>query len=198
MTLDRDLTDVRAVQAGESESFRYLVERHKDRVYGVLMRLTADPQLAEELAQEAFVRAYRGLGAFRGESRFGTWLVQIAVNLARDHMRSRKRDVVVSLDALVERDGDAEFLEDKRPQYDPLAEISERELRRRFEEALESLPPGYREVFVLRHIQNISYEDIQKMTGDSVGSLKVRAHRARKILKEILFPDAREMAPEDA
>jgi RNA polymerase sigma-70 factor (ECF subfamily) len=196
MTND-DQTIVKAVQAGDREAFSVLVNRHKDRVYGVLMRLSADPQLAEELAHEAFVRAYRALDSFRGQARFGTWLVQIAVNLARDHFRARRRVDVVSLDALLERDTDAAVLEDTRPQTDPLSEISEREMRRDFERALQELPPAYREVFVLHHLQNIPYDEIQKITGDSIGSLKVRAHRARRILKDKLFPDARRMSPED-
>lgn len=196
MTQD-DQAIVGAVQRGDRDAFAVLVNRHKDRVYGILLRLTADPQVAEELAHEAFVRAYRGLEGFRGQSQFGTWLVQIAVNLARDLLRARKRSNVVSLDALLEQDTDAAVLEDKRPQYDPLAEISERETRKRFEAALQELPPTYREVFVLHHIQNIPYEEINKITGDTVGSLKVRAHRARAILKEKLFPDATRMTPED-
>lgn len=195
--IDNDQTIVSAVQGGDREAFAALVNRHKDRVYGILLRLMADSLVAEELAHEAFVRAYRGLDGFRGQSQFGTWLVQIAVNLARDHIRARKRSNVVSLDALLERDADAAVLEDKRPQYDPLAEISEREMRKQFEAALQELPPGYREVFVLHHIQNIPYDEIQKITGDTVGSLKVRAHRARRILKEKLFPDAKRMTPED-
>ena len=195
--IDNDQTIVSAVQGGDREAFAALVNRHKDRVYSVLLRLMADPQVAEELAHEAFVRAYRGLDGFRGQSQFGTWLVQIAINLARDHIRARKRTNVVSLDALLEQDTDAAVLEDKRPQYDPLFEISEREMRKQYEAALQELPPAYREVFVLHHIQDIPYDEIQKMTGDTVGSLKVRAHRARRILKERLFPDATRMTRED-
>ncbi len=194
---NNDQTTVKAVQAGDREAFATLVNRHKDRVYGVLLRLMADGQVAEELAHEAFVRAYRGLDGFRGQSQFGTWLIQIAVNLARDHIRARKRSNVVSLDALLEQDTDTAVLEDRRPQYDPLAEISEREMRKQLETALQELPPGYREVFVLHHIQNIPYDEISKITGDTVGSLKVRAHRARAILKDKLFPDATRMTPED-
>ena len=196
MTID-DQAIVLAVPGGDREAFAALVKRHQDRVYGVLLRLTADPQTAEELAHEAFVRAYRGLDGFKGHSRFGTWLVQIAVNLARDHFRARRRADVVSLDELLEQDTDSKVLEDRRPQYDPLAEINEREMRREFEAALRDLPPGYREVFVLHHVENIPYDEIHKITGDSIGSLKVRAHRARRILKEKLFPDAKRMAPED-
>ena len=185
---DGDTAVVREVQGGRKEAFATLVDRHKERVYATLMRLTGDPHVAEELAHEAFVRAYLGLSKFRGESRFGTWLVQIAVHLARDHIRRRQRDRFVSLDALLERNDDAAELADTRSDTDPLREVSEREMSERFTRALGELPPNYREVFVLYHMQNMSYEEISAATGDSVGSLKVRAHRARKLIKEALFP----------
>ena len=197
MIADRDETIVRAVQDGRTDSFAQLVDRHKDSVYGMLLRLTGDPDAAEELAHETFVRAYRGLANFRGESRFGTWLIQIAVHLARDRIRERRRQRgrVVSLDELLERDSDSPLLTEGRPQYDPLAEVSERDLLRRFEQALEELPPSYREVFLLHHIQGLSYEEIAEMTGDSMGSLKVRTHRARKLLKEMLFGESERVTP---
>jgi RNA polymerase sigma-70 factor (ECF subfamily) len=197
LIVDRDEIIVRAVQGGDTDAFAGLVERHKDQVYGVLMRLTGDPGAAEELAQETFVRAFRGIGRFRGESRFGTWLTQIAVHLARDRVRERQRlrEKIVSLDELVERDADSPVLTESRHQYDPLAEVSERDLMRRFEESLQELPASYREVFLLHHIQGLSYDEIAGMTGDSVGSLKVRTHRARKLLKEMLFGEAERVTP---
>jgi RNA polymerase sigma-70 factor (ECF subfamily) len=195
--MDNDISIVRSVQEGQTEAFAGLVNRHRERVYAILMRLVADPQTAEELAQETFVRAFQGLTNFRGESRFGTWLVQIAVNLARDHIRGRQRSRFESLDAALERDPDQAVFVDTRSQSNPLSELYENEMIKQFEIALAELPPSYREVFVLRHIENMSYEDISDSTHDSIGSLKVRAHRARKLLKERMFPDAREMAPEE-
>jgi RNA polymerase sigma-70 factor (ECF subfamily) len=162
----------------------------------MLMRLTGDPQVAEELAHETFVRAYQGLGNFRGESRFATWLTQIAVNLARDRVRERQRDRFVSLDQMMEHDADAPFFVENRADYDPLAEVSERDLIKRLENALHELPPNYREIFLLHHVQGMSYESIAETTGDSVGSLKVRSHRARKILKEVLFSQSEQVTTE--
>lgn len=189
MTAENDEDLVRAVRSGKKDAFAQLVNRRKEFVYGVLMRLTADPQVAEELAHETFVRAYRRLDGFRGESRFSTWLIQIAINLARDRVRERGREREVSLEAMLERDPESPALKENRSYYDPLAEVSERHLMERFEAAVRELPHSYREVFVLRHIEDISYEEIAAATGDSVGSLKVRAHRARKLLKERLFPE---------
>ncbi|MFH1755325.1 MAG: sigma-70 family RNA polymerase sigma factor, partial [Candidatus Latescibacterota bacterium] len=197
MNLDRDEAIVRAVQDGKTEAFAGLVDRHKDRVYGMLMRLTADPQAAEELAHETFVRAYQGLHNFRGDSHFGTWLVQIAINLARDRVRERQRNQIISLDALLERNADtADFIE-TRSYYDPTDAMDERDVMRRFETALQELPQAYQEIFELHHVQNIPYEEIAAMTGDAVGALKVRAHRARKLLKEKIFNESDRLTRED-
>ena len=84
MFMHEDTPIVEAVRAGDREAFRILVERHQDKVFSVLHRITNDPDRVEELAQEAFMRAYQGIQSFRGESQFGTWLVQIAVYAARD------------------------------------------------------------------------------------------------------------------
>ena len=194
---DSDESTVRAVQAGDTQAFERLVNGHKDRVFAMLVRLTGDAQAAEELAHETFVRAYRGLDGFRGDALFGTWLIQIAVHLARDRVRERARSRTVSLDALLERDRDAPVFADSRPAYDPLSIVNERDLTERFESALKELPPSYREAFIMHHIEDMPYEAIAETTGDTVGSLKVRVHRARKLLKDKLFPDAARMAAGD-
>jgi len=188
---------VQAVRAGDTQAFAGLVHRHQDRLFAILLRLTGDPAAAEDLAQDAFVRAYRGLARFRGEAAFGTWLIQIAINLARDRVRERMRKRTVSLDALLERDADSPLFADSRPGTDPLAFLSERDLVDRLESALAELPPAYREAFVLRHIEDMPYEAIATATGHSVGSLKVRVHRARKLLKERLFPTRMGLAAGD-
>jgi RNA polymerase sigma-70 factor (ECF subfamily) len=195
--IDQDEKIVREVQTGRTEAFSHLVNRHKDKVYAILLRLVRDPDAAEELAQETFVRAWRGIGGFRGQALFGTWLVQIAIHLARDRMRERRRSRTVSLDELLDKTADDAMLADTRSRRDPLAEIDERDMVKRVESALGDLPPSYREVFVLHHIEDVPYEEIARLTGDSIGSLKVRAHRARKLLREAIFPGAQFVAPED-
>jgi len=196
--IDQDESIVREVQAGRTDAFAGLVNRHKDKVYAMLLRLVRDPDAAEELAQETFVRAWRGIGGFRGQALFGTWLVQIAIHLARDRMRERRRSRTVSLDELLEKSADDSVLVDTRSRRDPLSEVSDRDMMKRLEAALGDLPPNYREVFVLHHVEDVPYEEIASMTGDSVGSLKVRAHRARKLLREAISPGAEYVAPEDA
>ena len=112
-------------------------------------------------------------------------------------MRELRRSKTVSLEAMLERDPDAPVFAEQRSYGNPPCEVDSRDMLERFEIVLQELPPSYRETFVLHHVQDISYEDIATLTGDSVGSLKVRAHRARKLLRERLFPEANHMTPED-
>lgn len=177
---DQDRPAVEAVQRGDREAYRTLVERHQGRVIAVLQRMVRDPHQAEELAQEAFVRAYHALPGFRGDARFGTWIVQIALHAARDHLRRARRAPVVPIEALEA----SRLAASSGP--DPFRALEDRERMERLDAALEDLPPAYREVFVLKHVEGMSFEEIAAVVGDSVGTLKVRAHRARRLLRESL------------
>jgi len=181
-----DQVIVQRVRDGDREAFRTLVERHKDKVMAILTRLLGNLDYSEELAQETFVRAYQGLDGFRGESRFSTWLVQIALHVARNHIKQHRRQgKVVSLDALQERVGlDSRNFRETRREFSADSRVEDRELSARLQNALDAIPVAYREVFVLKHVQELSYEEISRITGQSVGSLKVRAHRARALLRE--------------
>ncbi len=185
--MSTDAQCVAQVLAGDTEAFKLLVERHQARLIGVLMRIVSDPVVAEEVAHDAFVKAFTRLKGFRGEAAFGTWLIQIGVNLARDRQRheSRVRQLgIVSLDAL--RRGQSEQWEpaDNRSTAKPDEELDGRCKWQRFEQALATLPPDFREVITLRHLEDLGYEEIARLTGDSAGTLKVRNHRARKLLRD--------------
>ncbi len=186
---DQDRAAVVAVKSGDTDAFRGLVDRHKSRIYGTLLSLVGDADLAEELAQETFVKAFLGLSGFREDSSFSTWLVQIAIHGARDHRRKmsrlRKRRVI-SLDALRETMRHELEPADTRRSADPSAGVDAHEEISMVREALAQLPPEYREIIVLKHFQEWPYEQIANSTGDTVGTLKVRAHRARRLLKERL------------
>lgn len=186
--IDPDRAAVEAVKSGDTEAFRGLVDRHKGRVFAILLSLTGDEDLAEELAQEAFVKAYAGISNFRQAASFGTWLVQIAIHSAKDHRRRmrRLRDwQVISLDALRERQHEFEPADTRRSADPGIAAESDEETSL-VREAMAQLTPEYREVLVLKHFEGWSYEEIAASTGDTVGTLKVRAHRARRFLKERL------------
>jgi RNA polymerase sigma-70 factor (ECF subfamily) len=176
---------IERVRAGERNAFRLLVERHQDAVYSLVLRLVRSPDLAEELAQEAFVRAFASLQEFRGASRFRTWVMQIAVNLVRDRRRAEgRRPVLVSIDELRDRAENRSVPFNISPTPDPELSLANEELTSQLESAVGKLPEDYREVFLLKHVEGLSYEEIAAMTGVSIGALKVRAHRARTRLRE--------------
>ena len=184
-----DSAIVTRVKDGDIEANRILVDRHGGRLFGVLMRLLGDPAAAEELAQEAIVKAYLGLDGFRGDAAFGTWLVQIGVHAARDMLRGRQRERrrrIVSLEELRITRPEAADPADTRPGADPGRGLDASEESDRLRRALDGLPDDYRLVLVLKHFEEWSFARIAELTGDSEGSLKVRAHRARKLLRERL------------
>jgi RNA polymerase sigma-70 factor (ECF subfamily) len=111
--------------------------------------------------------------------------------------RGCQRNKIISLDALLERDADTTAFVETRSYYDPTDAMDERDLMKRFETALGELPQTYQEIFELHHVQNFPYEEIAAMTGDAVGALKVRAHRARKLLKEKIFEEPDRVTQED-
>jgi RNA polymerase sigma-70 factor (ECF subfamily) len=178
---------IAAVRSGEAEAFRHLVDMHRDMLYGTLVRLVSDRDLAEELAQETFVRAYSQLDTFRGEARFGTWLVQIGIHLARDHQRCcRRRRSTESLEARVARLGDADVDLRGRPEDDPEHILARKEEQQRVLGALARLPARDRLVLVLKYYRGLSYTEIARLVGGTPSALKVRAHRARSQLRDDL------------
>ena len=184
-----DLAAVEAVRGGDLEAYRELVDRYRDRLFGVLIRMTGDRQLADELAQDAFVKAYLNLGKYRGEAAFGTWLIQIGIHALRDRSRRQQRQRrhgVVSLDAYRERENEAAEPSAPLSETDSLDQLCRQEDDATMQAALRKLPTDYREVLVLKHLEGWSFAEIAAATGASTGALKVRAHRARILLKEEL------------
>ncbi len=192
-----DIAIIRMILAGETEAFRELVGRHQQMLLGVLAPMLGDPLAAQETAHETFVKAYTGLAGFRAESRFSTWLLQIGMNLARDRMRRKQllaRKGIISLDALRQQQQDRWEPAGTGPGTDPLGELAGRQEWDLLQEVLATLGDDLREAFVLRHIEGLDYGEIALITGASPGSLKVRAHRARRQLRTKLaarglFPD---------
>lgn len=194
--MNPDMQVVERVLAGDTESFRILVDCHRDKLFGVLMRLLADPLTAEEVAQDTFVKAYTRLAGFRGDASFSTWLVQIGIHLARDRYRRRQRRDkagIVSLDELRRKSQDSWEPRDDRQTANPQVNLETREKWEHLEAALAGIPAGFREVFTLRHLEDMDYAEISDITGDTPGTLKVRAHRARALLKARLEADGIEL-----
>jgi RNA polymerase sigma-70 factor (ECF subfamily) len=171
-------------QKGDAKAYGRLVEMHQDRIYGLVQRMVRDPALAEELTQDTFLKAYRSLTEFRGDSRFTTWLYRIAVNLCHDQRgsrgaRDRGRETSLESPALEHLDP---ATREARP--DEAAEV--RELAAVFEAGVDALDGTYREAFLLRHQQGLTYGEIAEVLGISEGNAKVRVHRAREMILDRL------------
>jgi RNA polymerase sigma-70 factor (ECF subfamily) len=177
---------LKSAQAGDVAAFEELVGRHRDAVFGVALRMTRSEADAAEIAQDTFLSAYQHLPSFRGEAAFGSWVHRIAANHAL--MRLRHRRVVESVrDELEAPDssGAAVYhLSDWGKRADEKA--LESELGEAIRQATDRLPEPYREVFLLKDVEGLSYEEIAEITKDSVSAIKSRLHRARLSLREAI------------
>ncbi|HZN93332.1 MAG TPA: sigma-70 family RNA polymerase sigma factor [Myxococcales bacterium] len=178
-------------QEGDTAAFEALVEREQDKVYGLALRMTRSEADAAEIAQDTFLSAYQHLKDFRGQAAFGSWVHRIAANNAL--MRLRHRRVVEKLEKSEEALDEPGFTRMgilRRPpqQWERPADEQalDAELGEAIERATDRLPEGYREVFLLKDVEGLSYEQIAEITGDSVAAIKSRLHRARLSLRETI------------
>ena len=171
---EQDLV-VRA-QGGDTAAFEGLYESHAGRVYALCLRMVGDPARAEDLTQEAFVRAWEKLRSFRGKSTFATWLHRLTVNVVLGEMRARgrRKDEGVASEEL-------HLVPDLRPAREPASGID-------LERAIAMLPSKARQVFVLHDVEGFRHDEIAKLTGIATGTSKAHLHRARRILREALEP----------
>ncbi len=164
--------------AGDADAFRRIVERYQRPVYGLLVRMVRDPALAEDLAQETLVKAYRALGSFDRRRRFSSWLFKIAHNTAIDQLR-RVRPVTVPLDDAGDERA-APLARLARPDSEsPEARLRGRDLAGALQEALDALRADYREAVLLRYQQGLSYQEIAEILELPIGTVKTHLHRAR-------------------
>lgn len=170
-----------AVLAGDASAFRPLVERHQRAVHAVIYRLVHHREDAEELAQQAFLAAFDALGSFDRERRFSSWLYRIAINLAKDHLRSKKRGEV-GLDEAPPSSEPAFIARVAAP--DEAAEARQRQ--RVLERALMQLSVDDREILVLKDVEELSFEEIREILKRPITALKIRAVRARRRLRQAL------------
>ena len=176
-----DAEAVRRVLEGDRDAYRILVERHAPMVFRVVRRYCSDQAAAEDLAQNAFIRAYQNLRRFRGKAPFSAWLYQIAVNQGRDYAKSPRRSNYLLHDF---NDPQQDIFPDNVPSGDLHLENGERAEHLRW--AIGQLSPAYATPFLLRYDEGIAYPEMARMLGTTIGALKVRVHRARMELKKLL------------
>ena len=186
------------ILAGETELFHELIRPYERLVYVTIFAILKNETEAEDGAQETMISAFRHLKSFRGDAKFSTWLVTIAMNEARKRLRKGKAVKEDSLDATVEDHDGADYtpavLTDWREI--PLEALEKKELREKLREAVATLPEKYREVFVLRDIEELNQEETAAALGINVTLVKVRLHRARMMLQKALVPYLKsEVAP---
>jgi RNA polymerase sigma-70 factor (ECF subfamily) len=167
---------IRQCLDGDRDSYSVLVDRYKAMVYNIAYRMAGDEDTAKDLAQESFIAAYEGLGKFRFGSKFSSWLCSIVLNKCRDHLRLVKE--TVSTDDI------AGVRPDTGPSPEQVAAAHQG--RDILQGALDALPAEYREVLILKHIEELDYQEIAAITGAGIPALKVRAYRGREMLRKIL------------
>lgn len=186
VALDRLL--VERFKNGDESAFSEMMDRYWGRIYGLVNQMLRNQQDAEEVTQDAFIRAHRGLVNFRGDSAFSTWLYQIATNLARNrywYWFRRKRDKTISFDQPIgDEDGGtlAEIFPAEIESPDDIAIT--KEFTDRIADSMTRLGEKHREILVLRNVQDHSYEEIAQILGISVGTVKSRIARAREALRK--------------
>ena len=178
---------IRSVLRGNVNDFEKLVTAYEKNVYSLALRMVGDPEDAADMTQETFIKAYRSLSSFRGDSKFSSWLYRIASNVCLDFLRSRSRHPQVSLNSSDEDDRTTFELPDmsRNPEEQLMKKLSMEAVRR----GLEQLPEQQRQILVLRELGGLSYAELARILGLEEGTVKSRIFRARKRLCALLLRD---------
>ncbi|WP_158941512.1 sigma-70 family RNA polymerase sigma factor [Granulicella sp. S190] len=185
---------IASILGGNTQEFHALIQPYERSVYSMALSMLQNEADAEDAAQEAFLKAFRNLEKFRGEAKFSTWLISIMLNEARSRLRQKKTAKTDSLDELNEGGHVSPAL--LRDWREIPSEVLERqEVGHMLQVAITDLPPIYREVFVLRDIEDFSVNQSAEALGITVAAAKVRLHRARIMLQKRLAPELRRVMP---
>ncbi|MBK8455235.1 MAG: RNA polymerase sigma factor RpoE [Thiofilum sp.] len=182
-----DLELVMRVQAGDKKSFDLLVLKYQHRVVSLVHRYVRDDDLAFDVAQETFIKAYRGLKNFRGESAFYTWLYRIAINTAKNYLVSEGRrapSVDIDADEAEQYEGESALKEYGTPEHELLRE----EIELAVSTAIEALPEDLKTAILLREIEGMSYDEIALVMDCPIGTVRSRIFRAREAIDKVLKP----------
>lgn len=188
-TVDSDGELVALSREGDLDAFEQLIAKHQKRMLNIACRLIGDYDEACEAVQDAFVSAYKNIKTFRGEAKFSTWLTTVTLNHAKNRLkqiRSRRMHIAYSMDERMETDDGDMALE--LPSMDPsaLQKIEAEDIRSRVRDCIDALEPEYREVIILRDLQDFSYEEMGAALKARQGTVKSRLFRAREAVKDCL------------
>ncbi|MCE2541230.1 MAG: sigma-70 family RNA polymerase sigma factor [Acidobacteria bacterium] len=183
--MDPDRAAVEDARAGDGGAFEALVLRYQARIVNYASAIVHDAGAAEDVAQETFVRAWRGLGRFRGESAFKTWLYRIATNVARTHLDRRGRQARIGDRSLDDETEPLQAGDVPSPAPDAETSLVRREA---IDRALAELPDELRAALVLRDVEGLDYKEIAGVTGAPIGTVESRIFRARRRLRTLLRP----------
>ena len=188
----QDLSDqalVQRVQSGDQQAFELLVAKYQRRIFRLISRFVRDPATAEDIAQETFLRAYRAIGRFRGDSQFYTWLYRIAVNTAKRSAGAGARGPVLQESANSPESEEPFSRQEQLTSLDtPEAVMASREIADTVNAAMDALPDELRTAIALREIEGMSYEEISQLMGCPVGTVRSRIFRAREAIARQLRP----------
>ncbi|HEU4588068.1 MAG TPA: sigma-70 family RNA polymerase sigma factor [Gemmatimonadales bacterium] len=180
---------VALARAGQEAAYRELIRRYERPIFSLLVRMVRDRELAEDLAQETFIKALNAIESYRPEFKFSSWIFKIANNSAIDHLRRRELDTL-SLEGSPHAETpeaiEATALQIGDRQESPLDEVAARELGGQIEAAIAQLRPEYRSCILLRHVEGRAYEEIAQMLNLPLGTVKTYIHRARNELRQLL------------
>jgi RNA polymerase sigma-70 factor (ECF subfamily) len=183
---DSDLLLVRRVQAGEVAAFDKLVEKYRERLYGVVYNLTSNREDTADLTQEAFIKAFQSIGRFIASSSFFSWFYRVAINRSDSHLRRNKMRRFFSLEKLTEEDFNPEILNALAVNGDSEKKLAVNELQEKLNEAVQNLSFKHRTVVTLFEIDQLSHQEIAQIMDCSVGTVRSRLHYAKQQLQAYL------------
>jgi len=182
-----DLELVKRVQAGDKSAFDVLVLKYQQKVINLVMRYVHDPHIAMDISQESFIKAYRGLKNFRGDSAFYTWLYRISINTAKNHLVSKSRrmpDDDIDAQEAEQYEGGGKLREKSTPEN----ELMTQEIHSTIKNAIDALPDDLRIAITLRELEGLSYEEISEAMECPIGTVRSRIFRARDSIEKELAP----------
>jgi RNA polymerase sigma-70 factor (ECF subfamily) len=186
---------IASILAGDAHLFHELIRPYERRVYAMALSFLRNEADAEDATQEAFLKAFRNLASFRGDAKFGTWLISITLNEARSRIRRRDAVKMESLDGPEDEEGHVSPAQLTDWKEIPSEALERKEIRHLLHKAVTALPLIYREVFQLRDIEQMSVNEAAAALGITISSVKVRLHRARMMLQKHLAPQLQQMVP---